>query len=487
MNTYIGIDLGTSAMKLLLVTSQGEILKREKVNYDVCYPKKGWSEQSPQIWWDALEEALPKLLCNFDKSKVRGIGIAGQMHGLVVLDKDDKVIRPCILWNDGRTQEQTDYLNNEVGKENLFQYTANVAFAGFTAPKLLWMYQHERENFDKIEKIMLPKDFLVYKLCGNHATDFSDASGTLLLDVKNKEWSSLMCQICRVQQKWLPKLYSSFDVVGRLNKTLASKWGLGDDVKIVAGAGDNAGAAIGTNTIADGKCNISLGTSGTVFISSDNFVAKDDSLHSFCHATGNYHLMGCILSAGSCNSWWMDVLQSDNFDQEQKGLESMLGKNDCYFLPYLTGERSPHNDVDAKGAFIGLTPLCDRKKMTLAVLEGVAFALKDNLDVVRQSGLTVQTATLCGGGAKSKLWQKIIANVCDLTIQIPSLEEGPSYGVAILAMVGAGEYQTLQQATKVVSIKEEIKSDQKLVAQYQQRHQIFKKAYQDLKDLYKQM
>ncbi|MBO5773059.1 MAG: xylulokinase [Clostridia bacterium] len=489
MKTFIGIDLGTSSMKLLLVDQRGKILNNQRIEYEVSSPLKGWSEQNPSSWWQALDKAIPLLLQNQKAKDVYAIGIAGQMHGLVVLDEEDNVVRPCILWNDGRTQKQTDYLNHVVGKDVLSQHTANVAFAGFTAPKILWLYENEKENFDKINKIMLPKDYLVYKLCGNHTTDFSDASGTLLLDVKNKRWDEKMCKICHVNPNWLPKLCASFEVVGTLCKSFASKWGMDEQVKIVAGAGDNAAAAIGTNAVRDGKCNVSLGTSGTVFVASDNFsVDKNNALHSFCHATDKFHLMGCILSAASCNSWWMDVLKSNDFDGEQKNLQQLLGKNDCFFLPYLTGERSPHNDVDAKGAFIGLNASTTRQKMTLAVLEGVSFALKDNLDVARQSGLKIETATLCGGGAKSKLWQTIIANVCDLTIHLPDLEEGPSYGGAILAMVGSGIYPSVQQACdRLVTIKEEIKPERQLVEAYQQKHQTFKKLYQSLKELFKTM
>ena len=306
MNTYIGVDLGTSSVKLLLVAADGKILNCVKEEYPVYYPKNGWSEQKPADWIDKTLIGLEKLLCGFDREKVKGVSFGGQMHGLVMLDSDGAVIRPAILWNDGRTQEQTDYLNQTVGKESLSKYTANVAFAGFTAPKILWIKQNERQNFDKIAKIMLPKDYLVYKLTGEFSTDYSDASGMLLLDVKNKRWSKEMMDICGVKEEWLPKLYESYQVVGKVKK----EFNLPNAV-VTAGAGDNAAAAVGTGTVNDGDCNISLGTSGTVFISQDKFsVDKENAIHSFAHASGKYHLMGCILSAASCNKWFYeDILK----------------------------------------------------------------------------------------------------------------------------------------------------------------------------------
>lgn len=310
MNLYIGVDLGTSSLKMMLVETGGEILTSVTKEYEVIYPKSGWSEQRPEDWWDAFEEGLYELLKGYDAGKVKGLGVAGQMHGLVVLDSDDNVIRPAILWNDGRTGAETEYLNAKIGKEKLSNLTANIAFAGFTAPKILWMKKNEPENFKKIEKIMLPKDYINYRLTGVHSIDYSDASGMLLLDVQNKCWSDEMLEICSVTEKQLPKLYDSFEVVGKIKKELAEKFGLGD-VLVIAGAGDNAGAAIGTGTIGKDRCNISLGTSGTIFISSDKFsVDKNNALHSFCHADGGYHLMGCMLSAASCNKWLCDDMHT---------------------------------------------------------------------------------------------------------------------------------------------------------------------------------
>lgn len=369
---FIGIDLGTSACKLLLVGEDGTIQNEVTKEYPLSFPHPGWAEQRPEEWWDAVVTGVPELLRGFDANDVAGIGSGGQMHGLVALDEHDHVIRPAILWNDGRTFKEVEYLNNVVGKDRLSELTANIAFAGFTAPKLLWMRENEPENFEKIAKIMLPKDYLTYKLTGVHACDYSDASGMLLLDVQHKRWSQEMLEICGVSERQMPKLFESFAVVGRLTKEAAQTLGLPETVKVVAGAGDNAAAAVGTGTVGAGGCNLSLGTSGTIFISSDKFgVDPNNALHAFAHADGGYHLMGCMLSAASCNKWLCEeILKTSDFSGEQADItDEKLGENHVYFLPYLMGERSPINDTNARGTFTGMTMDTSRSDMVQAVLE----------------------------------------------------------------------------------------------------------------------
>ena len=404
---YIGVDLGTSAVKLLLMEAGGHIRKIVSKEYPLSLPKPGWSEQNPEDWLEKTLEGLKELIAGANPLEVGGIGIGGQMHGLVTLDKEDQPIRPAILWNDGRSVAETDYLNNTIGREKLSVYTANIAFAGFTAPKILWMKKNEPEAFQRVEKIMLPKDFLVYKLTGAFATDMSDASGMLLLDVKNRRWSQEMLDICGITEAMLPKLFESYEVVGNLLPEVAEQLGLSPSVKVVAGAGDNAAAAVGTGTVGEGRCNISLGTSGTVFISSQKFgVDRFNSIHSFAHADGNYHLMGCMLSAASCNKWWTeDILGTADNEKEQRAI-TRLGENQVFYLPYLMGERSPHNDPRARALFIGMSMDTKREDMTQAVLEGVAFALRDSLEVARDLGVAVSSTKICGGGAKSPLWKK---------------------------------------------------------------------------------
>lgn len=489
MSTYIGIDLGTSSVKLLLVSADGTILNSVTQTYNVNYPKDGWSEQNPEDWYSGVIGGIMRLLVGQDKSAVKGIGVGGQMHGLVILDDYDKVIRPCILWNDGRTRKQTDYLNDVIGKQKLSEYTANIAFAGFTAPKLLWVKENEPENFKRIAKIMLPKDYIAYRLTGVHATDYSDASGTLLLDVKNKRWSKEMCKICGVKESRLPRLYDSYQPVGTLLTSVCRELQISKDVIVCAGAGDNAAAAIGTGTVGNGDCNISLGTSGTVFISQDNFsVDNNNALHSFAHANGKHHLMGCILSAASCNMWWMEnILKTKEFSAEQYGADKLRGKNDLFFLPYLMGERSPHNDTGARGAFIGLRPTTTRTQMTLAVMEGVAFALRDCVEIAKTNGTPVNTTRICGGGAKSPLWRQIIADVLNVPVETPKTQEGPAYGGAMLAMVACGEYKNIHTAvSKLITVTQTVQPDPVAVAGYEKRYRIFKRLYPALKDVYKE-
>ncbi|MGN0322130.1 MAG: xylulokinase [Oliverpabstia sp.] len=483
---YIGIDLGTSAVKLLLMDEKGAIHNIVSKEYPLYFPHPGWSEQNPEDWFTQSMEGVKELIADCDRSKVAGISFGGQMHGLVVLDKEDQVIRPAILWNDGRTGKETDYLNQVIGKDKLSSYTANIAFAGFTAPKILWMKENEPENFEKIEKIMLPKDYLAYRLSGVHCTDYSDASGMLLLDVKNKCWSEEMMEICGVKREQLPDLFESYEVVGTLKKELADELGLSENVKIVAGAGDNAAAAVGTGTVGDGRCNISLGTSGTIFISSKTFgVDENNALHSFDHADGYYHLMGCMLSAASCNKWWMDeILQDKDYAGEQAKIEK-LGENHVFFLPYLMGERSPHNNPDARATFIGMSMDTTRADMTQAVLEGVAFGLRDSLEVARSLGIKIERTKICGGGAKSPLWKKIIANVMNLKVDVIESEEGPGYGGAILAAVGCGEYASVEEASAaLVKVIDTVEPEPELVAKYEERYQEFRRIYPTVKELF---
>ena len=488
---YIGIDLGTSAVKLLLVDKNGRICRSVSEEYPLSFPQPGWSEQEPADWWNAVRSGLQRLLDGQDASLIAGIGVGGQMHGLVTLDENDDVIRPAILWNDGRTAQETDWLNNEVGKEKLSALTANIAFAGFTAPKLLWMHKHEPENFARIAKIMLPKDYINYCLTGVHACDFSDASGMLLLDVKNRCWSEEMLEICGVSKAQMPQLFESYEVIGRVKPELAAAFGLPEDVRVVAGAGDNAAAAVGTGTVGDGACNISLGTSGTIFISSERFgVDPNNALHAFAHADGKYHLMGCMLSAGSCNKWFCeDILSTQDYVGEQQAVaDEALGRNRVFFLPYLMGERSPINDTDARGQVIGLAMDTTRADMIQAVLEGVAFAIRDSFEVAKSLGIHIERSMLCGGGAKSPLWQRIMANVLNIPLDIPQTEEGPGYGGAMLAMVGCGEYADVKAcANALVRTTGSVLPEREIAERYECSYRKFQKIYPAVKELFREL
>lgn len=488
---YIGIDLGTSSTKLLLVDEAGTVRNEVTKEYPLSFPKPGWSEQNPNDWWEAVLTGVPELLCDVSGEEVRGISFGGQMHGLVALDENDRVIRPAILWNDGRTEQEVAHLNQEIGTETISSYTANIAFAGFTAPKLLWMRRNEPELFAQIRKIMLPKDYLIYRLTGVHATDYSDASGMLLLDVEHKCWSAPMLELCGITEEQMPKLYESYEKVGVVLPEVAEQLGLSANVLVAAGAGDNAAAAVGTGTVGNARCNLSLGTSGTIFISSERFgVDPNNALHSFAHADGSYHLMGCMLSAASCNKWLMDdILRTKDYPAEQADItDDKLGCNHVYFLPYLMGERSPINDVNARGTFIGMTMDTTRSDLTQAVLEGVAFAIRDSFEVAKSLGIEIPRSNICGGGSKSPLWQKIMANVLGIPLDILVTEQGPGYGGAMLAMVADGVFASVREACDaLVHVKATVEPDEVLTARYEQRYQQFRKIYPTCKDLFKEL
>lgn len=498
MSYYIGIDLGTSAMKCLLVDSTGAVCKEASCEYPLSFPKPTWSEQAPEDWWKACCECVAELIEGIDASTVAAIGCAGQMHGLVALDAEDKVIRPAILWNDARTAAEVDFLNNEIGKPALANATGNIAFAGFTAPKLLWMRKNEPEAFARIKRIMLPKDYINYLLTGEHATEFSDAAGMLLVDVKNKCWSKELIDICGLKEEQLPKLYpNSACVIGTLTAGAAEQLGLTTSVKVVAGAGDNAAAAVATNVVTEGTCNISLGTSGTVLIPTESFcMDPNNALHSFGAADGNYLLLACILSAASCNKWLCDeILKTKDYAQEQVNItEEKLGNNPVFFLPYLMGERSPINDTNARAAFIGMSMDTPREALVQAVLEGVAFAVRDNFEVARSLGINLSSSMICGGGAKSKLWVTIIANVLNIPIRLPFVEQGPGYGGALLAMVGGGEFASVKDCLNGLFGAQEqefyangnnmILPDAEIAARYEERYQKYKQLYPALKPFF---
>lgn len=486
---YIGVDLGTSSVKLLLMDEAGDIKSIVTREYPLFFPKPGWSEQNPEDWYSALIDGVKELTKDCDKSQVEGISFSGQMHGMVILDEKDNVIRPAILWNDGRTQAECDYLNKEIGREKISSYTANMALTGFTAPKILWVKKHEPENFDKIQKVMLPKDYIAYMLSGVHCTDVSDASGMLLFDVKNKRWSQEMLDLCGLKESQMAKVFESYEVVGTIKETVAETLGFPKTVKIIAGGGDQAVAAVGTGTVGEGKCSVSLGTSGVVFISTKEFaVDENNSLHAFCHADGKYHFMGVMLSAAASNKWWMDeIIGTKDYPSEQKAI-TKLGENNVFFLPYLMGERTPHNNPNARGTFIGMTMDTKREDMTQAVLEGVAFALRDSFEITKSLGVNIERIRINGGGAKSPLWCKIIADVLNVKVDKINSAEGPALGAAILACVGCGKYASVEEATsKLISIVETTDQDPAEVELYNKKYEVFKQLYPSLKEMFDKM
>ena len=483
---YIGIDLGTSAVKLLLMQEDGTVVKSVSRDYPLYFPKPAWSEQNPEDWWQATIYGLCELTDGCDKSQIEGISFSGQMHGLVILDQADAVIRPAILWNDTRTDLETDWLNNEIGKDKLSQYTANIAFAGFTAPKLLWLKKNEPDNFRKIAKIMLPKDFLVYRMTGVHATDVSDASGTLLFNVKAKSWSQEMLDLCEIKISQMPQIFESFAPVAPLLPSVAQQLGFPGAVRIIAGAADNPAAAIGTGAVGNGVCNLSLGTSGTILIAGDRFaIDKHNALHAFANADGGYYLMGVILSAASCNKWWQNEIIGTRDYVGEEAKYAKLGENQVYFLPYLMGERSPHNDPHARGVFLGMDMSTTRADMLGAMLEGVAFAFRDCCEIAKSSGMKIERSRITGGGARSGLWKNIMANVLNIEIDVTASEEGPALGAAILAAVGCGAFASVRAATEqIIKVAYTIKPDPAVAELYNQRYAKFAKIYPAVKEIF---
>lgn len=487
---FIGVHIGTSSTRLLLMDEEGKVRNLVRREYGTQYPEAGWSEQNPEDWWHAVVSGIPELLQGEKREEVAGIGVAGQMHGLVVLDKQDRVIRPAMLWNDGRAQVQTDYLNNEVGREMLSKNTGNVAFAGFTAPHLLWLREEEPRNFQLIDKVMVPKDYIVYLLCGEHSTDVSDASGTLLFNVPQRCWSKPMMNLCGLRERQLPKVHESWEVVGTLRQEVARVLGLPETVKVVAGAGNVAAAQVGSDALNHGRCNISIGTSGTICVATDGFVLPSgNALHSFCDASGRWQLMGCVLSAAACTRWWTQgILDTNNYAVEQGMVdEDQLGHNDVFFLPYLMGERSPYNDPKARGAFIGMHADTSRADMNQAVLEGVAFALRDCLDIARSEEIAVKGATISRAEV-SPLWGKILAGVLGIPLYAPHVEETTAFGAAILATVGAGVFADVRTAaSQLVSVDELEVPTRWTISLYQERYEAWHQLYPALRPLFGRM
>ncbi len=487
---FIGIDIGTTSVKLIAIDEEGSIIKTVSREYPLSFPKPLWSEQNPEDWWKQSFEGLKELLEGLNKADVKSISFSGQMHGMVTLDDEDKVVRPAILWNDQRTEKECDFLNHVIGRKNISLYTGNIALTGFTAPKVLWLKENEPENFAKAKKIMLPKDYLAYRLTGVFATDMSDASGTLYLDVKKRRWSQQMLDILDITSEQLPKLYESYDVIGCVKPELADKLGLGHEVKVVIGGGDQAVAAVGGGVVGKGSCSVSLGTSGVVFTANEDFFVDEyNSLHSFCHADGKYHLMGVTLAAAASLKWWVEEInKSEDYDGLLKEAEEAKIDDSLFYLPYLMGERTPHNDPNCRGTFIGMNMTHERKHMTRAVLEGVAFSLRDTFEIMKDMGVNIESISINGGGAKSKLWCQIIADVLNVRVNKLNTNEGPAYGAAILAAVGDGLFNTVAEACdSFLKVSETIEPKEENAELYDKKYKGFSKIYPAIKELFKQL
>lgn len=492
---FLGIDLGTSSVKIILINDKGEVVESVSKTYPINYPEAGWAEQNPRDWWNRTREGIKELLHKgtIKAEDINGIGISGQMHGLVILDENNDVLMPAILWCDQRTEKQCDYLNNEFGQDKLSKLTGNKALTGFTMPKVLWVKENKPEIYKKIRHIMLPKDYINYKLTGNFASDVSDASGTLMFDVKNRRWSKEMIKLLEIDEKVLPKVYESWEVIGNITEDVSVELGLSTNTVVVAGAGDQAAGAVGTGTTDTGVISVAMGTSGVVFACDEKFsVDKENRLHSFCHANGKWHQMGVMLSGASCLQWWAETVNSDIPNTYEKLIseanESIVGSNKLFFQPYLMGERTPHSDVNAKGSFIGFNMTHKRGDMTRAILEGVCFGLRDSLEILKNLNIEAKEVRVSGGGAKTKLWRQILADIFNLNICIINSTEGGSYGGAILASVGCGLFSSVDEACKAfIKVTDVTKPITENVEKYNKAYSIYSSLYYCLKDKFKEI
>lgn len=461
MGVFLGIDIGTSGTKSLAIDAGGNILAEATQSYPLHHPKPLWSEQNPEDWWQATIKTVRAVVrkAKLAVSDVKAIGLSGQMHGSVFLDKNDQVIRPALLWNDQRTAAECDEIERLAGgRKKLIQMVANPALTGFTAPKILWLRNHEKRNFARTRKILLPKDDVRRRMTGEYATDVSDASGMLLLDVAKRDWSKPLLSKLQIDRELLAKCYESEEATGRLTKDAASALGLSTDCVVVGGAGDCAAGAVGNGIVSRGSLSTSIGTSGIMFVHSDEVqIDPLGRLHTFCHAVhGKWHMMGVSLSGGGCMQWFKNRLCSNESGKRKKaGPYDILneeaaavspGAEGLFFLPYLSGERTPHADPDARACFVGLTLAHTRGHMVRAVMEGVAFAMRDSLTIMKEMGVPVRHIRASGGGSKSPLWRQIQADVFGQSVHTITAEEGPAYGTALLAAVGAGEFKNIEEA-----------------------------------------
>lgn len=491
MAYFIGIDSSTTATKALLMDESGRVVAVAASEYGYETPQPLWSEQSPHLWWDGAVHSVRQVLAESGISgeAVKGIGLTGQMHGLVLLAKDGKVLRPSILWNDQRTQAQCDEIRARLGKQRLIQLTGNDALTGFTAPKILWVREHEPEVYAKIAHILLPKDYVRYRLTGDYAMDKADAAGTLLLDIRSRDWSAEVLAALEIEPAWLPPTHEGTAVTGTVSQSAAEATGLKAGTPVVAGGGDQAAQGVGVGAIESGIVALTLGTSGVVFAGVDRpFIEPEGRLHAFCHAVpGKWHLMGVMLSAAGSLRWYRDTVAPgvEFGDLVNEAADISPGSEGLLFLPYLTGERTPHPDPLARGAFVGLTVRHGRAHLTRAVLEGVAFGLRDSFELMKDAGLAeIKQVRVSGGGAKSSLWRQILADVFNTELVTVNTAEGAAFGAALLAATGAGAFASVEQACQAAIHITGSTSPSAQSARYQTLYPHYRELYPALRPIF---
>lgn len=497
-NVYLGIDVGTSGTKTLAMDGSGKILASATAEYPIYHPKPGWSEQHPADWWEAVALTIRQVMKKgkLKKTDVAGIGLSGQMHGSVFLNKKHEVIRPALLWNDQRTAAECAEIEKRAGgRRKLIDMVANPALTGFTAPKILWLRKNEPKRFDSVRKVLLPKDYIRFQLTGEFATEVSDASGTLLLDVRKRAWSTALLSKLELDGDLLPTCHESEEVTGRLTVAAAQQVGLAEGTPVVGGGGDQAAGAVGNGIVQAGVISATLGTSGVVFAHSDSVqIDPEGRLHTFCHAVrGRWHQMGVVLSAAGSLQWYRNQVvpeiiarakkaKADPYDLlTQQAAEVPIGSEGLYFLPYLTGERTPHADPNARAAWIGLTPRHGQPQMVRALLEGVTYAMRDSLELIRGLGVPIEEIRASGGGSRSEFWRQMQADVYGAPVVTINASEGPAFGVALLAAVGTGAYDRIEQAcAATIKRVSTTKPKRSAVDAYNRRYPVFVQLYRSL-------
>ena len=503
MKYLLGIDLGTSGTKTVLFREDGSALAQETAEYQLSQPQNGWAEQDPGDWWDAAVKTISGVVkqSGVDPMDIKALGISGQMHGLVMLDEGGVVLRPCIIWADQRTGEECEEITRLIGRERLIALTANPALTGFTASKILWVRNHEPEVYKKCRHILLPKDYLRYRLTGDFATEVSDASGMQLLDVPKRRWSDEVLDKLQIPIELLARVYESPEVTGHISREAARLTGLSENTLMVGGAGDNAAAAVGTGTVEDGRAFTTIGTSGVVYAhTSDLAIDPKGRVHTFCCAVpGAWHVMGVTQGAGLSLRWMRDTCCENEVLEAKKGVDpydlmialaekSPLGAKRLVYLPYLMGERTPHLDPDCRGVFFGLSAIHQKGDLIRAVLEGVSYSLRDCLDILDFMGVKPDSMLLTGGGARSPFWRQMLADVFDCPVQTIKSAEGPALGVAILAGVGAGIYKSVPEACRqLVETGPRLMPDPARSARYQDIHRLYQNLYPALKESFQQL
>jgi xylulokinase len=495
MPYLLGLDVGTSGAKAVLIADDGRVVASATESYPLSTPQPLWSEQDPTDWWRGSRAALKRVVRDSGVAcdAIIGLGLTGQMHGAVFLDAQDQILRPALLWNDGRTAAQCDAITQRVGGERLIQIAGNPALTGFQAPKVLWLRDHEPQQYARVRHVLLPKDYLRLLLTGEYASDVSDAAGTLLLDLQQRDWSNELLEALDIPRVWLPQVYEGPDVTGRLRQSVAEELGLPAGMPVIAGGGDNAAAAIGTGIIRDGVISASIGTSGVLFAHSDA-IRRDPQgrLHTFCHAVPEaYHLMAVTLSAGGAFQWLRTTVRAVAPDLSYEQLVALAaatppGADGLLFLPYLSGERTPHRDPLARGAFVGLTVRHTLGHMARAVMEGVVFSLRDGLQIMRELGLRIDDVRVTGGGARSALWRQMQADIFGHPVTLMRAEEGPAFGAALLAGVGAGLYPDVAVAVATaVRTSDAVEPQPTSQRMYDELYGVYRTLYAALTPAYK--